>query len=129
MEVDPSIVAKAIEVTSARALGEPEPELPHPLVTDKILADRLDSIGHHLDPDDPIDGERSVADRLRDRAQGRSLEQERFNSSVVHLIHQLDHRTRYQQSEIVELRSQLESASGIIAQMARRIKRLEDPEP
>ncbi len=124
MEFDRTVIEQVIEATGMSAKGEGASELPHPMATDAELTKHLDALGRDLIIEDAPVVARSTKEKLSDRASGRDPAQKDHNSHVVHALHQLDHRTRYQRAEIDELRNELADAREQIVQLHRRIDRL-----
>jgi hypothetical protein len=82
------------------------PDLPNPFVTDANLRHYLDLAGAH---------QGAATGLLRMvKALGRG-DQARYNAAIVHALHQLDHRTRYQQKTITRLEAELASARRALA--------------
>ncbi len=124
MEFDRTVIEQVIETTGASARGEGDAELPHPMATDAELKKHLDAVGRDLIIEDAPAVARTTKEKLADRASGRDPAQKDHNSHVVHALHQLDHRTRFQRNEIDELRNELADARAQIVQLHRRIDRL-----
>lgn len=98
------------------------------MATDAELKKHLDAVGQDLIIEDAPIQVRTTKEKLADRASGRDPAQKHHNSHVVHALHQLDHRTRYQHEELEELRDELADAREQIAQLHRRIDRLSGQE-
>ena len=128
MEFDRTVIEQVIEQTGERAKGAGAAELPHPMATDAELEKHLDAVGQDLIIEDAQVRVRTTKETLADRASGRDPAQKLHNSHVVHALHQLDHRTRYQHEELQELRDELADAREQIAQLHRRIDRLSGQE-
>jgi uncharacterized protein YjbI with pentapeptide repeats len=90
-----------------------EAELPNPIVTDANLRHYLDQATRFQgDASPPTAGGR----RARLIAVGpRRLDQTRYNTAMVHAIHQLDHRTRLQQRTIARLEAELADTRRALA--------------
>lgn len=125
MQFNKAIIEQVVNTVGSRAKGVEPAELPHPMATDALLGEHLDKVGHHLIIDEQVQPV-STLQKLKARARIQDRVQASFNSRIVHALHQLDHRGLYQRRELCELRDQLESANEKIAQLQRRLDRLEN---
>jgi hypothetical protein len=83
-------------------LATPEAELPNPLVTDGLLRHFMEQAT--LYQGGGRAGLRGLPERLISSPRWRRLS--RFNSAIVHALHQLDHRTRLHERSLAELEAE-----------------------
>lgn len=109
-EVTLDLMAALTERAVAALQGWPPERLPHPVNT-------TNNLGLHLDR--ATAAEQAIGNRAAQVASlpavGPLTAQAGFNQALVHTIHQLDHRSRWQERRIVELEAQLAELARAVA--------------
>lgn len=124
MEFDQTVIKQVVETSAARARGEEPSALPHQIETDIHLQEHLAAVGKHLLLPDDTQASSTALDKLAQRARGSNPAQADFNSHLVHIIHQLDHRSLSQRREIAVLHNELAENRAQLAQLQRQLERL-----